>query len=236
MDVRILRRIPECQFFGGPVPLRQRRARLHRRRLQALLHDALADDDIRRVKGGVYRFLVAIGDPGEGHIVGRVIMQLRRVSTSGLFRIDDGRQLFVIHTNPLGGVLRLGAVFGEHDGHAVADITHPIHREGRVFWRDQVRIRDQPSTGYCATAAVFPGIDSDDAGRRFRRAGVDAADPRMGERAAHDRHMQGPRQLDVIGIARIPGDQTRVFAPADARAEDSCRGRGSHQSPPLAAA
>ena len=86
VDVRVLRRAPERQLPGGAVPLRQGRARLHCRRLQALLDDALADDDIGRVKSGVHGRFIAIGDPGEGDVVGDAVMQLRRAISGGFLR------------------------------------------------------------------------------------------------------------------------------------------------------
>ena len=53
-------------------------------------------------------------------------------------------------------------------------------------------------------------------GGALRCAGIDATNMGMRDGAAHDSHMQRGGQLDVIGIARVPGDQARIFAAADA--------------------
>ena len=45
-DVRVLRRVPERQLAGRRDVVRERAARLHRRRDQPLLNDAIADDDV----------------------------------------------------------------------------------------------------------------------------------------------------------------------------------------------
>ncbi len=54
-----------------------------------------------------------------------------------------------------------------------------------------------------------------DAGQRPGRPGVDTLDTRMGMFGADKRGVQHVRQNDIVDIAAVAGDQSRVF-----RAED----------------
>ena len=75
-DVRVLRGVPERELAGRGNVMRQRPARFHRCRDQALLDDPVADDDFRRLE---CRIDVATGNrPFESNVVRRFHVQLRR--------------------------------------------------------------------------------------------------------------------------------------------------------------
>ena len=69
-DVRVLRRVPQRQLAGRRRELRDRAARLHRRRDQPLLDDAIADDDVGRRERGVD--VAARDGPVERDVAGRL--------------------------------------------------------------------------------------------------------------------------------------------------------------------
>src|SRR5204862_2101350 len=53
--------------------------------------------------------------------------------------------------------------------------------------------------------------DRDDAGKRLRPRRVDRLDPRVGERAPEDRHVEHVRQLDVVEVVAPPLDEAVVL-------------------------
>jgi len=66
------------------------------------------------------------------------------------------------------------------------------------------------------------------AGKRQRRALIDAADRGMRVGAAQHHGVQHPRKRDIVDIAATAGEQVRVFLALDARAEPLC----AHQRRP----
>ena len=78
---------------------------------------------------------------------------------------------------------------------------------------------------------VGAGEDGDDARHRLRRGRVDRADVRVRVGAPQDRHAGHARQLDVVEVAALAGDEARVLDPLD-RARRGRRSRSS-RGPPL---
>src|SRR5579862_4186552 len=62
------------------------------------------------------------------------------------------------------------------------------------------------------------GQDQVHAGDVPRLAGVDGLDPRVGQRAAQDLHVQHARQGDVVGVVALAADEPVVLDPLAARA------------------
>ena len=122
--------------------LRQRRARLHRVRDQALLDDPLVDHQLGVLER---RVDVAAGDdPVERLIARHVGVQLRRAGLHGLLGVGHRRQRLVVDVDQLerivGALLRLG-----HDnGDDVADVADGILR-GAGIGRDlELGVRHEP--------------------------------------------------------------------------------------------
>ena len=197
---------------------------------QALLHDALADDYIGGVEDRVGGFAVA-HDPAEGDIVFHIGMQLGSAGFGGALRVNHGRQFFVIDLHGVGGVLRLIAAVGQHNRHAITDITHNIARQGGVLRLLQVAVGDEPGGGKSRQVDVCAGEDGADARHARGGGAVYGCDFGVSIGAAHDRHVQRALQFDVVGVARLASNQARVFAPFDATAEDP----RAHHVPPAAA-
>ena len=67
------------------------------------------------------------------HIVGDVIVELRRAGLCRFLRLGDGRQRIDIHHNGLRGIARLRQCLGNHERHGIADIAHLVgHQRGTV--------------------------------------------------------------------------------------------------------
>ena len=67
------------------------------------------------------------------HIVGDVIVELRRAGLCRFLRLGDGRQRIDIHHNGLRGIARLRQRLGNHERHGIADIAHLVgHQRGTV--------------------------------------------------------------------------------------------------------
>ena len=162
--MRILGGTPKREFLGSRVVLRHRRARLHRRRQQTLLDNRIRYNYSGIRENGVAGLFVA-HHPAKGDVVFDIIKQLRRARLGGLFRVDDGRQLLIFDHDGISGVLRQIAVFGQHNGNAIANIAHFPLGQRRVFWGFEIAVGDKP-------------------GRRNRRQ-VDVIASKYGQHAVH---------------------------------------------------
>jgi hypothetical protein len=65
------------------------------------------------------------------------------------------------------------------------------------------------------------GLDRDHAGRRAGTLRVEAGDAGVGVRAAEKRGVDHSGPLHVVGVASGPGDHAWIFAPLDARADQT---------------
>ncbi len=229
-NMGILRCVPERQLAGGLHELCNRGARLDRCRDQALLDDPLFDDDLCRLECGVD---VATGnDPVERLVLWNVWMNLRRPVQGGLLRIDDRWQRLVIHVDEIEGVVRLVTRFRHRHRDRIANVADDLLGNRQVLADLQVRVRHQPAAGdrLQVPVDVLPGEHADDAWGSFRARGVDPFDARMRVRAAEDGRVHHAGQRDVVGVLRTARNQTRIFASADARSENS----RAHGRPPIA--
>ena len=230
-NVRVLRRVPQRQFPHCRRPGGNGRPGFHRRGNQLLLLNGFADHNGGLGKGGVG--VPAGGHPVERLVAGRVLMQLRRPRAQRRLRVDDGRQRLVVHLNQFQRILRLVAVLRHHHGHRVAHIAHPVNGNGGVGNRLQIRVGDGPGAGNGVQNAgrVRPGIDGKHAGRAFGGVGIDAPDAGVSVGAAQNRRVDHSRQLDVVGVGGLPGNQARIFPPPDAGAEYAGRHNASSRLP-----
>ena len=91
LDVRRLARHPDRVLLGARVVPADVAPDLHRVRDEAVVDEALLDDDLGVRERGVGAVLVADG-PLEHDVVGRVLVELRRARLGGLLGVDDRRQ------------------------------------------------------------------------------------------------------------------------------------------------
>ena len=97
-------------------------ARLHRVGDQALVDDALLDDDVGRFERRVH--VAAADRPLETDVVGHVGVELRLSLGGRLLGVDDGRQRLVVDLDGFDRVAGDVAVGRDDDRHGVADVAH----------------------------------------------------------------------------------------------------------------
>ena len=226
LDVRCLARHPDRVLVGARVVPADVAAGLHRVGDESLVDDPLADHDLGVVDGRVRARLVA-DRPLEHDVVRGVLVELRRACLGRLLRIDDGRERLPVHDDQVERVegLRLG--LGDDGRHALAGPLDAVGREdprrvdvvlesgaaaGRPGHRERV-VRD-----------VGADPDAEDARGRLGRGRVDRADVGVRVRAAQDGHVGHRRELDVVEVVALAGDEARVLDPLDGLAEGVGRG------------
>ncbi len=80
-------------------------------------------------------------------------------------------------------------------------------------------------------------VDRDDSWKGARFADVDRRDERVGDRAAHERRVEHPGELDVVDVATGTGEDAAVLRPRHARPDEPLRGQHcGHRSAPIPAA
>jgi hypothetical protein len=222
--VRDLGGRPHGDLLAGRVD--HGRPGLHEGRDQPLLAVLPLDHDAvlpglrdRLVDVAAAARLGGVEGPDRGDVGAQVRVREHRV-LGGLPQVEGGRQLVVLHLDELGGVPRGGSAPRDHDRDDLAGEAHPVDRHRGVV-------------GSLLLGAERPGVGDDalhlgdlaaeeDVGhvrRALRRCRVDTDDPRVGERAAHHRDVQHPRQGDVVGPAGAPGDQSLVLLAATVAAD-----------------
>ena len=117
------------------------------------------------------------------------------------------------------------AVFG-HDDRDWLALEDDLVLGDRETLGDGVLVGDERRRDRVRAATdrleVGGGQHRDDAGHRLRRGGVDARDARVRVRAADDGHGQRARADQVLDVAPAAGDQARVLAAMDLRANHLC--------------
>jgi hypothetical protein len=171
-------------------------------------------EDVGGVLGGALR-----GDVGAD----RLELQ-RSVSGEGGLDVDDGGQVVVVDVDQLGGVHRLCARLGDHQGDRVADVAHLVHGQGgpgRLF----VHVGE---AGQRPATEVVGGVDGHDALGGSRLAGVDAGDGGVGEGAPDEDRVGDTHAVQVVHEGALPQQQLPVFDAADLGSKD----RSRHESHP----
>ena len=142
MDVRVLGRHVDRHLAGGRVVGGEHRARLDRVGDQTVV----AEVEFHRVRGGgesrVDRFPLA-DFPVERHVAGRFVVDCGRAVLKCRDDVGHGVERFVVDGDPVRGVAGDVAVFGDHHGHCVADVTDRVGRDHRVG--GGLEIRQQPA-------------------------------------------------------------------------------------------
>jgi hypothetical protein len=234
--MRVLGRVPQRQLAGRRGELRHRAARLHGRRNQPLLDDAIADDDAGRLECA--RHVAPLDDPVEGQVARRFRVQLWRAVRGRLVRVNHGWQRFVVDVDQLERVVRLIVRFSHDDGDGVADVADDVDRDGAVRGDVQPGIRQEPGAGNALQPGlgVGPGEDGHHARRAAGAAGIEAANPGVSVGTPQNRRMEHARKREIGGVAGRAGQEPRVLAAPDARTEDACPPRSSaHLAPPIPA-
>ena len=216
-QVRRLRRHVDRQVPRGLVEAGHATAGFQRAGVHTRIQDLLAHRHRGPGKGGVGRGLVA-GFPGEDVVgvgaravadfglVGDVFADDHRILVHGLFRVHDGRQLFVVHLHQRRAIGSGIAVAGQHHGHF-------LHLEADLFvGQHGLHIAAQRGHPVQIDGLQIIGCQH----RHHARAGqrlalVDALDSGVCVGAAHQGAEQHARQLDVVDITALAADELGVF-------------------------
>ena len=145
-----------------------------------------------------------------------VLVDVRRFGRARKLRIAHDGQRLVFHFDQFERLRGDFGVFRRDDGDRIAHVTHFIGAQHRPIGVDQaVNI---------LAGHVFVRQHGVDAGQRLRFTGVDLQDPRVGMRRAQRAPDQHPRESQIIGEFRAPGDFVHDFLRRD-RPSDSVQRR-----------
>ena len=225
-----LRRGAENPALRPLVPFADRRARLHRVDDNAVV-DEVDCGDVRRLReGGIDRRRIAEQEV-EGHVAGRLVVELRRAFGDGVLKLHHGRQRLDVEHNGFGGIAGRGRCLGDDKGDRIADIAHPVDGQGRprrlphrravpVLAREPARQEAVPGRH-----DIPPGHNSENAGHRHRRLAVDAAEDAVGVGAADEDAVSLARHGEIVGVAALAAHEGRVLV-AGHRLADAELGEG----------
>lgn len=140
----------------------------------------------------------------------------RRAGRQRRLHVDHQGQLVVVDVDQLGGVDRLRSGLGHHQRDRVAHVAHHAVRQRGVT--DPVV--DHRERWHRGGAECRHGVHGEHAGCALGFGGVDAADPGVRDRAAHEDGLRGPRDPQVVDVRAAPREQLGVLDPADVVPED----------------
>ena len=145
------------------------------------------------------------------NIVGLVIMHQRGAVLHRFFGVEDPGQRFPIDLDQIDGLFGDIGIYGRDCGDFFANVTSLSDRKNILIGKKRA-----PGS----FDSIFSGDHGAHAANFFRLAGVDAADPRMRERAAQhfaDKHIGKKNIRDEF---RITSDLVEPFDSLNAPADD----------------
>ena len=131
--------------------------------------------------------------------------------------VDDRGQRLVRHDDRIGGVAGEVAIGGDDDRDRLASEANDVSGDGVMRWRRERRADRHRRQ---ELGNLFAGEHGFDAVHRLRGADVDRRDASVGDVAALERQVLHAGDLDVVDILAQALNQTRVFAPLDALANE----------------
>ena len=132
--------------------------------------------------------------------------------------VDDRGERVVLDVDEIGGVLGDVAIVGDDERDEIADEADLVLGErGARAVRDVLAGEREPRF-VDARVEVGRGEHGVDAVEFERCGGVDAHDPRPGERAAHEAGVEHARPHDVVDVGAVAGEQPRILDAGDAGA------------------
>ncbi len=200
------------------------RARFHGRDDDAVVDHAQPGDVRRPGELGLGRGLVA-DFPVERGVARHVRPDPGGGGVGRDGQVGGGGQDVVLDADRLGGIACLLGGGGDDEGHGIADMAHRAvgqHRMRRHRAGGSVAVLHRHGAGQPADAVrvqIGAGVDRLHAGHGPGRRSVDAGDGRRGMRTAQHDAEQHARQHDVIGVAPVAFQQTRVLDAADGLGE-----------------
>ena len=220
-------------MIGAGVVVGDYRPAFHRVGDEALIDYALRHLHFGACGGGVN--IAARYFPLEAHVVGRVVVDLRRSVLGGGFGVHGGGQHVVVHFYQRSGVGGYGRIIGHYGGYGVAHAAHLAYGERRMRHLNGVRHHPAARQRTQLLRQILAGVHRLDAVHGGSGGCVYGGNVGVGVGAANKRDVQHSHQFDVIYIGSPARYEARVFAALDARAENGRRcGCGGHSIPLLA--
>jgi hypothetical protein len=232
LDVWRLCRRPQ-RDVAGRSHLRKHSPRLDRVRDEARLVVAPSDDHV----GGVYRRLHRLGLelPQVALVRSEVLVDDRRAVRERLLDACDRRERLPVDVDELGGVLCERARLSDDYRNRIALVPRLVGGEGEVR-----RHLDVLGHGPCARESSCPlireicaRVDGDHALRRAGGVEVHALDACARVGAAHDDHVRGARERQVLDVRASTTQERRVLLALDGGSHHlgSCLDRGHDATP-----
>ena len=200
----------------GFIIFRDRRARLHRIRHQAVVGE-FERHHIGRLAEGVFHRGFITERPVVDHVAGCLGVQLRRARLDRRANVGRGRKLLIIDDHRVGRIARLVLGLGDHHRDRLSDEAHRLRRHRRPrahLHRRAVLGCNRPAADQIADLVIDDLLSrehADHAGHFHCRRGIDALHPGMSVRTAHEVGMRHALQLDVVDVAAFAGDETPIF-------------------------
>ena len=141
-----------------------------------------------------------------------ILMRQRRAGFERIFGVGHAGQGIVFDDDLMGRVFGLGARLGDHGRHRHADAVHRAAGEHRMrgnfhvgqhLRRREIQLRVE----------IVAGDDQLDAGHGFGLAGVDGNNFCVRVGTALKCQIEHPRQVNIVGVAALAGDERRIFDP-----------------------
>ncbi len=200
---------------------------------EALVDDALLDHDLGAVDG--CRGAVGVTDcPGEGHVVRRVLVELRGAVGGRALGVNHHGQRLPRDVDHVARVDRLLRRLGDDDRDALAGPLHVVDGQdaGRIeVVRDATHLASAGASGGPGAGerielalGVLAGEHRHDAGHGRGAGRVDGHDFRVRIRRAQDRGVGHAWELDVVEVVAGAGDEPGILGSLDRDAERGCNG------------
>jgi hypothetical protein len=152
----------------------------------------------------------------EADVVRHRGVDARRVGGRSLVDAGDRLERLPFHLDQGPRILGLRPCFRDDGNDRLALPACLAARQRKLRRRDVALDRREPRLPWLADRGEVLGRDHrDDAGRGFRRVGIDRSDARMRMRAAQECDVGDIGHGDVVGVAAAAGDKTRHLAARD---------------------
>ena len=205
------------EMLAPLVPQRDEPARLDRQVREPALVELAFDHLVRfALPGGEVPRREALY---RNDIRGQRLVYFRRIFGKSLREIRRRRQRLVNDLHAFGRVLGEIARLRDHARHGIAVKAYLVDRQRGHLDRQQTLDRRRHAQRQRPLRELLAGVDRYDAGRLVRLLQVDATDPRVRMRRAHEAGVQGAWDLDVVDVAPVPGEQAPVFLAQERRAD-----------------
>ena len=218
--VRHLGGVPDREQVLDRVVAREHAARFDR--MAAALVDAETLGQAVRGVGERGLHIAVLHHPMGDQIVRAIDPCFGRATLKPRAWIEHGRQRLVVELDQTGSVLGNGAVLRHDERNRLADVAKlPLGEIARIDIKADRRERQGERDAIAGEggAQVAMAEHRPHARQRARLPCIEAAQPRMCHRAAHEVRVHQIRQFDIVDEASRAAQQSCIFDPADGAAD-----------------